>query len=570
MHCREVFRGIHMKRRVLLFLVCILIAHPGFAEVGIIPYKVLHPSSAFPPEMGDEYAKLLSLGILIKKSVPVTSPRDIALDLKRFSLNSQGVLTKDDLNLIMRRSAVDHCILGTVRKGADGYISESRLYSVREGKITLRGRSEARDLFTLVEKDIDEMCLSFPDRQLRRDAASLDISLVVDLSYSVSREWVSIRRGLLDFVRALSDDWYFDTRVYVIPFSDHYSKTRRMYYANSPTRLEHRIGQLNPRGKSSEKYLADALSIAVQSVSWRRGAVKVLLILINSPVADEHFIERYIVTAKGKGVPVYTVSLGSLNWEATSRVRQLSTIGRGRHFSVTYHQRLFDSKGGDIDIFLESGRVFQSAGYWRKWREGILAYSPGRSRYSRIDPSLDEIEYSDRRYRITPYNLQEHYTALSGERILNQRKVENNIEFLLGRIGSSYITGSKKGRVKRRVGRALISDGTMTIWMDVVGSDDLLLLERKRLSGFYFLLGVSVRKNSNEPYGISLRTESQLLAVSDDYVPDMMRVPLNRLIAKPADYMHNGLFNPPVWFLPVKVERVKRDRGVRDIREGEY
>lgn len=559
-----------MKRSVLIFLVCILIANHGFAEVGIIPYKVLHPSSAFPPEMGDEYAKLLSLGILIKKNVPVTSPRDIALDLKRFSLDSQGVITKDDLNLIMKRGAVDHGILGTVRKVTDGYISESRLYSVREGKITLRGRSEARDLFTLVEKDIYEMCLSFPDRQMRRDSAPLDISLVVDLSYSVSREWGSMRRGILDFVRALSNDWYFDTRVYVIPFSDHYSKTRRMYYVNSPTRLEQRTKQLNPRGKNSEKYLADALSIAVKSVSWRRKAVKVLLIIVNSPIEDKHFIERYIITAKGKGVPVYTVSLGSLNWKATSRVRQLSTIGRGRHFSVTYHQRLFHSKGGDIDIFLESGRVFQSAGYWRKWREGILTYSPGRFRYSRIDSSLDEIEYDERRYRVTPYTLQKHYTAFTGERILNQRKVENNIEFLLRKIGNSYIAGSKRGRVKRRVGRALISDGTITIWIDVVESDDLRFLEQKRRSGFYFPLGVFVKKNSNEPYGISLKTESALLTVTDDYVPDMMRVALKRLIAKPAYYMHNGLFNPPVWFLSVKVERIKRDRGVRDIREGEY
>ena len=536
----------------------------AYSQIAVIPYKIKNPSASFPPEKGEEYAKLLSIAMLIKKNVEVTSPRDVMLDLGRFSLNPQGVITGNDLKILGKGGYIEYFLLGAVSRVGDSYISDSRLYSMKDNMV-ISNRSRAANLFELAEKDVSEIGLQFPDRiRPGISEASADISIVADLSYNVLREWPSIKTGIGALVETLSDNWHVNTRVYVIPFSEFYTVERGMNYTDSALGLQRALERLSPRGGNREKFLGRALSYSVKNISWRRNSSRILLIITNSPLEDEYFVERYIIAAKNMGIRIYTLSLGKLNWHATSRIRKISTVGRGLHFSATYHQRLFDLKGKSIDLLIESGRLFRSLGYG-EWRGGILRYSSARSDYSRIEASLDEIVYDEKKYTIHPYNLVAHYTALTGERILSHHSVENSIGDVLERIGESC--SGPGTRMRRRIGRVLLSDGKVTIWVDVSSKSELGFFEKKLSRGFSIPLGISLRKRADEPYGIALYPTILPVAITGDYVPKMVRTDLASVIKKPDYYMENGLFHPPIWFVKIKVERIKRDRSVRDIRD---
>jgi hypothetical protein len=555
--------------RILYTLLLIILFfgwNAAYSQIAVIPYKIKNPSDSFSPLRGEEYARLLSVAMLIKKNVEVASPRDVIIDLRRFSLNPQGVITRDDLQILGKGGYIEYFLLGAVSRIGDSYISDSRLYSVRENSVTISNRSRAGNLFDLAERDIGEMCLQFPDRpRPNLSGSSVDISVVADLSYNVSREWPSVKSGIGNFVDTLSDNWYIDSRVYIIPFSDFYTVEKSILYVNSPMGLKRELGRLRPRGGNRVKFLERALSYSVRNISWRRNSSKILLIITNSPLGSEHFVERHIIAAKGLGIRIFTLSLGNLNWRDTSRVKQLSIMGRGLHFSATYHQRLFDLKGKGIDLLIEAGRLFKSMGFG-DWRGGILGYSSKRADYSRVDSTLDEILYDERKYDINPYNLTRYYTELTGEGIMNHGVVENNIDATLGRIGESYF-GSGAKRMGRKIGRALISDGKITFWMNIMNKRDLDYFEKKLSHRFFHPIGISLQKSSDEPYGIALYPTILPVDITGDYVPEMIKTDLESLIKKPDYYMENGLFHPPIWFISIKVERIKRDRRVHDIRE---
>jgi hypothetical protein len=550
-----------------LFLIILFFGwNVAYSQIAVIPYKIKNPSDSFSPLRGEEYARMLSIAMLIKKNVEVATPRDVIIDLKRFSLNPQGVITKDDLQILGKGGYIEYFLLGAVSRIGDSYISDSRLYSVRENSVTISNRSRAGNLFDLAERDVGEMCLQFPDRpRPNLSGSSVDVSIVADLSYNVSREWSSVKSGIGNFVETLSDNWYIDSRVYIIPFSDFYTVEKSILHVNSPMGLKRELERLRPQGGNRVKFLERALSYSVRNVSWRRNSSKIILIITNSPLGNEHFVERYIIAAKGSGIRVFTLSLGNLNWSDTSRVKQLSTMGRGLHFSTTYHQRLFDLRGKSIDLLIEAGRLFKSMGFG-DWRGGVLSYSSKRADYSRVDSTLDEILYDERKYDINPYNLTRYYTELTGEGIMNQGAVENNIEATLERIGESCI-GSGAKRMGRRIGRALISDGKITFWINIMNKSDLDYFEKKLSHRFFHPIGISLQKSSDEPYGIALNPTILPVDITGDYVPEMMKTDLESLIKKPDYYMENGLFHPPIWFVSIKVERIKRDRGVHDIRE---
>lgn len=556
-----------MKRNFYrLFLLILLLSwNTAYSQIAVIPYKINNPSVSFPPERGEEYARLLSIAMLIKKNVEVTSPRNIMLDLKRFSLNPQGVITRDDLKILGKGGYIEYFLLGAVSRVGDSYISDTRLYSVRENSLVISNRSRAGNLFELAEKDVSEVGLQFPDRiHPNVSGASVDISIVADLSYNVLREWPSIKAGIGTLVEALSDNWHVHTRVYVIPFSEFYTVERGINYTDSALGLHRALERLSPRGGNREKFLGRALSYSVKNISWRRNSSRILLIITNSPLEDEYFVERYIIAAKNMGIRIYTLSLGKLNWDATSRIRKISTVGRGRHFSAAYHQRLFDLRGKSIDLLIESGRLFKSLGYG-EWRGGILRYSPVRSGYSPIEDTLDEIVYDEKKYTVHPYNLPTQYTALTGERILSHHSVENNIGAVLERIGES--SSGSGAKVRRKIGRVLLSDGKITIWVDVSNKSELDFFEKKLSHGFFIPLGISLRKRADEPYGIALYPTILPVDITGDYLPRMVKTDLASVIKKPDYYMGNGLFRPPIWFVGIKVERIKRDKGFRDIRD---
>lgn len=113
----------------------------------------------------------------------------------------------------------------------------------------------------------------------------------------------------------------------------------------------------------------------------------------------------------------------------------------------------------------------------------------------------------------------------------------------------------------------MLSDGKVTIWVDVSSKSELGFFEKKLSRGFSIPLGISLRKRADEPYGIALYPTILPVAITGDYVPKMVRTDLASVIKKPDYYMENGLFHPPIWFVKIKVERIKRDRSVRDIRD---
>lgn len=557
-----------MKRLLCAVLLSLLAAGAARAQVAVIPYMVENPSSYFAPSNGAEYAKLLALALAIAKEVDVASPRDTALDLQRNAIDPQGVLTGEGLQALAKGGYVDFFLLGKMKKTATGYASDSVLYSVRERRVVSSCASRAKTLVGLAERDVKGVFTQFRDRAAGAPRASrVDAVIVLDTSYAVLREWRSLIEGVQSFVGAISDNWNLDTRLSVLPFSKHCPRVNRALNIATPTGLSKALGALAPKGADGEACLAEALSFAARSISWREGSTRAMLLVTNTPIRNKGFLERHLIAAKRKGVRTVTLSLGRLSASETAAVKQLAIVGGGRHVNATYHQRLYDIDGRPLDIFLEAGRLFQSRGF-EDWRQGLFAKRAGSNTgYAKPDAGLEEFFYSEKKRSVDPYSMAEHFGRLSKTPTVRAETVENNIESALVRAGGALPVKRGSRRAARQLGKALISDGAVSLWVRITTEKDLAFFREKSSSRFFFPLGVSLQKKADEPYGFAINSERMVTNITADFVPDVVSAKLGDMVKNPAAFMGKGLFRPPVWFITVKVEEFEGETRGTDIRD---
>lgn len=553
-----------MKLNILVWCaLVILCAAAAHAEIAVIPYKINNPSSSFPERTGEEYSRLLGVAsIIAKEDIEITAPREVALDLERHRLSPQEVITRDDLDLLGRTRHIDYFLTGVITRAGKEYRSESIMYSVRERRIVARARVEAGDLFKLAEKEVAQTLGQYRNRDRGNSGGdAFDAVFLLDLSYRVNQDWAAVREAVVDFASKSIDTARADTRIYLIPFSDRMDIPSASVSSNSISGVRSELEKLKPVGGPSSENFTRSLQYAVRSVRWRPGAKKMIIIISNSKIEARN-PEKYGVIARDRGIPILSIALGQIAGEECEAYERLSSITGGSHIHAAYHRRVFNPSAESTELYLENGRLFRSSFAESDWRTGLYEKKKG-GRPGRPKSFLEEVFITGKKISLAPHTMGDAYARVTMERVMSQETLESNISKLLldSRILSRL---SRKSASKKVIGKALISDGTVSLWVHIDTDAALSFLENSGKNGFSVPLGVLVKADSSVAYGITL--VPRVTGLSPDYVPDMIKVKLGDLVRKGDYYRSKGLYFPPVWFVSVKVESVERIRGRNDVR----
>lgn len=542
----------------------------AYAEVAVVPYKIENPSNFFPVETGAEYAKLLSVAAIIKKGLEVYSPRDIDADIQRKNINPQGTVTEENLFHLGKSRYIDHVLIGTLFRKGGQYVSESLLYSVKDRRVLVTARVRSGDLFDLAEREIKAVFTQYNDVQRAAQNMPVDAAFVVDMSFNVAGEWEAVKRGISRFASVFTDDWTMNAGVTVVPFSKYYSNNSSITNLKTAYSLKKALEGLRPRGTGAVSDFEAAMSQAVRGIQWRSSASKVMVLISNSPIRRSRYLENYAYMARRKNITIYSVSLGKMRAGGKGSLKDVAVIGNGDHYNAAYHQRVFDARGGSIDLFMEDGRLFESDSLSKEWKRGLFHYAgSGHNKRAKTRSFLKEIFFNDARQKVDPYSLKEHYEKLAGARIINTEPLESNISDLMTQVAEKHFSRGRwtEGKRDRSIARVLLEDGRTTLWVQVHSQRDLGFFRSKKQSGAIFPLGVVVERKKSAPFGVSLRPEWFITNVSRDYVPEMMKTSLEKLIQSPDRHTAGGLYSPPVWFVEVKAGKILGARDMRDIRE---
>ena len=536
------------------------------AELAVIPYRIGNPSTDFPESTGKEYSRIIAVAsIILKEDVEVTPPREIEADLDRMKISPQDIVTKDDLDLLGRTRRIDYFLTGDLSRKGGKYVSESVLYSVREGRVVARASVDDGDLLGLAGRDVREALVPFRNVKASREqdaGAAEDVLFLLDTSYLMSADWPSVKEAVTGYASELIDSRRADTRVYIVPFSDRDAYAASSVSVNSIASVRSELDRLKPAGSAGAEQFVRSLKYALNSVRWRQGG-RTMIIISNSSFASRD-VETYAVAARTKGIRIHAISLGRIAGEGSEVLDRIASAGGGMHEHVAYHQRLYNAGGEPVEAYMENGRLFRSTGPDRDWKNGL--FKPGsRERRSGTPKSfLEEIFFSerDKARAITPYGLPDAFVRITMERIINQGPLESNLDVLVRR---SALPSSDRGPSRAAAGRVLASDGKVSFWMDVPDGAFMEYFESRQKAGSMVLLGVTVKKNPASTYGVSL--VPRVRGLSGDLVPQSLRAGLADIVKKPDYYSTRGVSYPPVWFVSVRIESAERGRPREDIRD---
>ena len=559
-----------LNNKILILFLFQFLTINAFAdkEILVVPYKIANPTDNFPVETGKDYAKLIALASAVSKEISIIPHERVYNAFKRLSLDSQRVITENDLVNIGRIAGADNILIGTLTKSKGKYSSESVLYKISDQQIVSKAHATSGSLFRLAEDEMNEIFFDTPKRNRSITDKQVDAVVLLDLSYKVSTEWHSIKNGILNFANAVSESWTLNTEVNIVPFSDKHTAINKFTGLKTQPDLNEKLSQLVPAGTASVKSFQNALSYSVKNISWRRNSSKILVVISNSENIEGKYFEQHAIAAKSRRISVATISLGLLKSRSLQTLKQFAAAGAGNHYSAAYHLRAFNEKGNPVDIFYQNGRVFQALVYDDTWTKGLFENSGKKQSVLEKPKSfLNEIYYDDIKYNVNPYNLSKHYPALSKLNIINTEQLENNIAPMLLEIGANFETGFAGSKYRKSIAKVQITDGKVFFHIQIKDENDLNNIKNNMTGGRYFPIGVVVKRSPNDSYGFKFDSDLLITGYGNEYIPELIKTSLNSIIKDSDYFISRGLLTPPVWFIDVKVEKIEDLRKVYDIRE---
>ena len=545
-----------MKLRYGLLLLFCLWATGLNAAIAIIPYRVINPTKELSPSAGEEYARLMGTKIRVGKTIEVVSQGNVMADLKRFGIRSGGTIGREDLALLER--LYDYILLGTLSKTSRGFKSQSILYSVREKRPILKTESRGKSLFALARSDYREAMATFENRMAPNEMPPRDLLFMLDMSYYQKEEWQTIREGILSATERVISQGR-DHRIYLVPFSSHYSHRNSVMAGSSSVKLKDALMKMKPRGRESSEAFERALSYVTKNITWRKNTKKNIILIANSRLRTK-FPEQYGMYASRKGIVIDTLSMGRLDHVNAEPLRRLASASGGRHSHVSYHQRLTDPKGMPVDLYFERGRLFQGFNLGRQWRMGILKNNRYNSQHARPRLDMEEL-YGKGDGGLSPYDLQKVYEKRTEKKIIEEGMLESNLSDLLGALCGS----EPMGMAMTMPGRALLSDGRVSFWVDVKSPELWTFLEKQHRAKAHFNLGLSLREMSGEAHGIVFIP--LLYDMANEDIPQSLKRSMNDLIRGRQRHLRGNLIDRPLWFVRVKTLMLQKEKRKLDIRD---
>ena len=543
-----------MKKILFLILFAAAVSDLS-ASIAVLPYR----DQAFDSRIsGREYARMLSLGILLLKDTDVLSPEEAEIGMKQLGINPEGAVDAEDLNAFGIKYNLTYILLGSISKKKGEFSFDNVLYSVRDRKILSRNNNSSRDIYKLLQLEIKDTLINFGKKKAVTGKSRADIVFLFDTSYNISDEWGDVRNAISGFSADLVSRLNVDTRIYLAPYSDRKSYESITTHQNSIKELNETLSKLQPGGGSSLDRFTSLLNYSIKNIKWRSDASREIYIINNSKLDGMFVPERFAVEAKNRGVHINVISAGRITSEYTD-IERLAALTKGINSSISYHQRVFDKNGTRHDLYLQRGRIFHSIAVYNEWRKGILTSANNNPKYVKPPESLDEVFHT--KSILTPDKLIETFSAYTGIIIMQKEPLQNN----MSEIVTSLQSGLSKSSGTSYSGRALISDGKVSFWVKVKDQKIMDIFERQGASGFYLKTGFNIKKSDTDAYGIELIPVSA--DISSDYIPDLAKTTLTDIVKNQEFFITKGLGSPPVWFVEVKIENVERYDQKIDVRD---
>jgi len=542
-------------KKIFLVTIFLISVSQAFASIAVLPYR----DQAFDSRIsGKEYARMLSLGILLMKDTDVLSPEEADIGMKQLGINPEGSVNADDLSAFGMKYNLTYILLGSISKKKGDFVFDNVLYSVKDKKIISRNNNSSGNIYKLVQLEIKDTLINFGKKKAVTGKSQADVVFLFDTSYNISDEWADVRNSISEFSSSLISRLNIDTRVYLAPYSDRKSYESVTMHQNSIKDLNGTLARLQPAGTGSLDKFTSLLNYSIKNIKWRSNASKEIYIINNSKLDGTFSAERFADEAKRRGIHINVISVGRITSEYTDMER-LAALSRGMNFSISYHQRVFDKSGTRHDLYLQRGRIFHSIAAYNSWRKGILSSTNNNPKYVKPPESLDEVFHN--KTLLTPDKLIQTFSEYTGLTVIQKESLQNN----MGEIISSMQNSFSKSSGTSYLGRALISDGKISFWVKVKDKKIMDIFDRQGSSGFYLKTGFNIKKSESDAYGIEL--VPVIADISSDYIPELAKTTLSDVVKNQEFFITKGLGSPPVWFVEIKIENVERYDQKIDVRD---
>jgi hypothetical protein len=540
----------------IFFLSMILFPCWLYSEsIVVMPYRIEPPLDKI---SGDDYAKMLSLAIMFTKDIDVVNPSEVSLAMEMLGIRPEKEITAEHLHSLGLRCRAEYVLIGILKKSKGVYYYENVLYSVRNDDILSRNSGKAKDLYSIVHQEIRDTLINLRDIKSITPKAKADVAIILDSSYSMSSEIDTVRNSITEFIGELIGKYGIDTRVYLIPSSDNRSFESMTMHQNSIKELRQRLDNIKPSGTAKADTILRSLTYALENIRWRGDASKDIVVINNSEVNKIFLAEQYAKKAKDRNIRISIISGGRVGGDL-SDLDRLSELTDGFDSAISYHQRLFDPQGNSYEIYLQRGRVFYSLGEYKFWRDGILSRKGKNTQYVKTPEYFEELYTA--KVKPWPENLAQFFSTAKGISIGEKNPLQSNIANIFDEL-KNY--GFKKDS-SFYYGKALISDGNISLWVRIRDRDVLEKFLSYSQRGILVKCGFTVSIAEGEPYGITLTPVAS--DITSDYITDFVRTSLIDIVKNKDYYMTKGIGRPPVWFINVKIENVESYIHAKDIRD---
>ncbi|HPD77558.1 MAG TPA: VWA domain-containing protein [Spirochaetota bacterium] len=540
----------------IFFLSMILFPCWLYSEsIVVMPYRIEPPLDKI---SGDDYAKMLSLGIMFTKDIDVVNPSEVSLAMEMLGIRPEKEITAEHLHSLGLRCRAEYVLIGLLKKSKGVYYYENVLYSVHNDDVLSRNSGKAKDLYSIVHQEIRDTLINLRDIKSITPKAKADVAIILDSSYSMSSEIDTVRNSITEFIGELIGKYGIDTRVYLIPSSDNRSFESMTMHQNSIKELRQRLDNIKPSGTAKADTILRSLTYALENIRWRGDASKDIVVINNSEVNKIFLAEQYAKKAKDRNIRISIISGGRVGGDL-SDLDRLSELTDGFDSAISYHQRLFDPQGNSYELYLQRGRVFYSLGEYKFWRDGILSRKGKNTRYVKTPEYFEELYTA--KVKPWPENLAQFFSTAKGISIGEKNPLQSNIANIFDEL-KNY--GFKKDS-SFYYGKALISDGNISLWVRIRDRDVLEKFLSYSQRGILVKCGFTVSIAEGEPYGITLTPVAS--DITSDYITDFVRTSLIDIVKNKDYYITKGIGRPPVWFINVKIENVESYIHAKDIRD---
>ncbi|HOU83531.1 MAG TPA: vWA domain-containing protein [Spirochaetota bacterium] len=552
-----------MKYLITLFLFIAFAADTEAKDLAAIEYKIDNPDSSFTRETGRDYAKLIAISANVTKGLNIYNPFQLEKDISGMGIYPERNLTLENLSALCATRYIDYAISGKLYKVSKGFKSESILYSADTKSIISRSSSTAATINELAGKDALKLFSFIKNKPSVKEKQTKTIALLLDSSYNMNEEFPETKEAIKDFALGIFSD-YPGSTVFVLPYNNKTPLRSIDAPASSLISIEALLSKIKLNGGNDDTSFTNALSFAVESMRWNKTSDNSIFIISNSSFKDSLNASRYARRAANKKIAINCLILGKTSGNDSINYSRLSDMSRGFSADVSYRQTLYDIKGKDFYLYYERARLFEGASDEKYWQNGLFKY-PQKKRfgYAKGPGFADEI-FVKKGSSINPYNMSEYYRR-NGERgFINAKNVESNIRKAI--LGFKQL--STETHTKSKLARVLVSQGGISLWIDVYDTDSLDFFTKKKNLGYSLPLGVIIQQKKDEPYGFTFNPYKYVTVFSGEFIPESVKISLPDIAKNPKKYMDGSFMSPSLWFVEVKVEEVRTIESSDDVRGG--